>query len=530
MNSLRLLPEPREGRAAGLERCRILHLEDSSIDAALVRAHLPEGELGCEITLAAGGAEYRAALRAGGFDIILADYQLPDFDGLAALELARDLAPEVPFIFVSGTLGEEAAVEAMRRGAADYVLKQRLARLPVAVSRALAEARMRMEERHMRAAIAEGEERYRLIVESARDYAIFTTDLDGRVTSWNSGAARILGFREEEILGRPAELIFTPEDRARGLPAAEMRDALAGGGAEDDRWHLRADGSRFWAAGALMPLRGTGGEVRGFLKILRDRTDLQRAEERRAVLIGELNHRVKNTLATVQSLAEQTLRASRGPDAFVPTFRARLLALARAHDLLTRESWEGATIRDTVETALAPWREDGCRIDAEGPDLRLLPRQALALAMAVQELATNAAKHGALSVADGRVALSWWQEGREVVLGWVERGGPAVRTPERRGFGSRLLGRPLATELHGEVRIDYPVTGVVCSIRFPLEDASGASETPLGDLLDAKAADASARVTAPKTLQAAIAGRSQVVELRGIEPLTSSLRTTRSPN
>jgi PAS domain S-box-containing protein len=406
------------------------------------------------------------------------------------------VAPETPFIFVSGTLGEEAAVEAMRQGATDYVLKQRLARLPVAVARAMAEARLRGEERRMRAALGEGEERYRLIIESARDYAIFTTDVGGRVTSWNTGAQRILGFPAEEILGRPADLIYTPEDRAAGRPAEEMRLALAHGSALDERWHLRRDGVRFWAAGTLFPLRGEGGAARGFLKILRDRTDWRRAEERRAVLIGELNHRVKNTLATVQSLAEQTLRASRGPDAFVPAFRARLLALSRAHDLLTRESWEGATVLDTVETALEPWRDGSGRIRLDGPALRLSPRQALALAMAAQELAANAAKHGALSAEGGRVEVAWRLEGGEVVLDWREAGGPAVRTPERRGFGTRLLGRPLATELHGSVTVAYPAAGVTCAIRFPLEDGGAPTDTPLGDLIDAKAADASSRAPA----------------------------------
>jgi PAS domain S-box-containing protein len=465
---------------------RILHLEDSAIDAALVQAHLSAGDPPCEITLADGQASYRAALSGGRYDVILADYQLPDFDGLSALRIAREHAPETPFIFVSGTLGEETAVEAMRQGATDYVLKQRLARLPVAVSRAVAETRMRAEERRMRVALGEGEERYRLIVESARDYAIFTTDLAGVVTSWNSGAQRILGFPAEEILGGSSEVMFTPEDRAARRLEAEMREALERGSAEDERWHLKRDGSRFWAMGAMMPLRGEGTEVRGFLKILRDRTDWRRAEERRAVLIGELNHRVKNTLATVQSLAEQTLRGSRGPGAFVPAFRARLLALARAHDLLTRESWEGATLRDTLEVALAPWRDGHGRISLRGPELRLTPRQALALAMGAQELATNAAKHGALSATGGRVLLSWHLAGSDVAVEWAEEGGPPVRTPDRRGFGTRLLGRPLATELHGEVRVDFAVEGVTCSIRFPREQTGATAATPLGDLVDAQ--------------------------------------------
>ncbi len=468
-------------------RWRVLHLEDSPIDAELVLAHLGGGELDCDVKLVETQAAFAVALAGEAFDIILADYQVPDSNGLSALVIARELPPGTPFIFVSGTLGEETAVEAMRIGATDYVLKQRLARLPVAVARALAEARLREEQRQALAALREGEERNRLILESARDYAIFTTDLEGVVTSWNTGAQRILGYRADEILGRRMEIIFIPEDRDSGRPAAEMAEALRSGGASDDRWHQRRDGSRFWATGATMPLRGEGGAVRGFLKILRDRTEARRAEERRAVLIGELNHRVKNTLASVQSLAEQTLRSSPGPEEFVPAFQARLLALSRAHDLLTRESWEGATLRDTAGVALAPWLDGARRITMDGPAVRLAPREALALAMGLQELATNAAKHGALSRPGGRVALRWEVRGTELALDWVESDGPPVQPPSRRGFGSRLLGRALAAELRGTVELRFDPQGAACRIRFPPEDGPDLAATPHGDLRDAKA-------------------------------------------
>jgi len=471
------VPLPAAPTGAG---CRILHLEDSPIDAELVAAQLARSGLACAVAWVETGAAFRAALSGGGFDLILADYVLPDFDGLAALAIARELAPGTPFIFVSGTLGEEAAVDAVKQGATDYVLKQRLSRLQVAVGRALAEARGRAEHRDAQAALAESEERYRLIVESAGEHAIFTTDLAGAVTTWNVGAERILGHAAEEIVGRSAAAVFTPEDRAAGRLAEEMRLALGEGCGDDERWHLRKDGTRFWASGLMVPLRDGAGGVRGFLKILSDRTERRRAEERRALLVAELNHRVKNTLATVQSLSEQTLKSSPGPGEFAPAFRGRLMALARAHDLLTQEDWEGATLGNVVQAALAPWLggADGGRIDVGGPHVRLAPRQALALSMAVHELATNAAKHGALSAPGGRVSLAWRREGAAIAVGWVEAGGPPVRPPKRRGFGTRLLGRSLSAELGGAVELDFAPEGVRCAARLPL--LTGAASASAG--------------------------------------------------
>jgi PAS domain S-box-containing protein len=210
-----------------------------------------------------------------------------------------------------------------------------------------------------RAALREREERLHLILNSAADYAIFTTDLARRVTSWNAGAERVLGWAEGEIVGHSADVIFTPEDRASGRPEWEAATALAEGRAENERWHLRKDGSRFWASGLAMPLRdpvaGPDAPPLGLLTVMRDHTERREAEERRALLAHELNHRVKNTLVVVQSL---TLLATRGgsPDlsAFAAAFQRRILALARAHDLLTREDWIGAPLDGVVRAGLAP--------------------------------------------------------------------------------------------------------------------------------------------------------------------------------
>lgn len=205
-----------------------------------------------------------------------------------------------------------------------------------------------------------------------------------------------------------------------------------------------------------------------------DITDRKHAEGQRTLLINELNHRVKNTLATVQSLAMQSLRGgARGVDAR-DRFEARLTALARAHDLLTVEGWRGAMLGDIVERALAPFRTSEARVAASGPSLRITPKQALALSMAMHELGTNALKYGALSNNTGRVSIDWRTDQADgsviLELSWREEGGPPVRPPTRKGFGSRLLEKNLARELDGAAIIDYRPAGVACRVTCRLEE------------------------------------------------------------
>jgi two-component sensor histidine kinase len=157
-------------------------------------------------------------------------------------------------------------------------------------------------------------------------------------------------------------------------------------------------------------------------------------------------------------------------------FQNRLFALARAHDILTRDNWEGAELREIVGEVVEPYcRQSGGRCDIDGPRVRLTPSMALALSMAVHELATNAAKYGSLSVPTGHVSISWTTmpgEPRRLALVWRERGGPPVAPPTRRGFGTRLIERSLAQELAGDVSLAYVPTGVVCTIKAPLPEGS----------------------------------------------------------
>ena len=318
-------------------------------------------------------------------------------------------------------------------------------------------------EREVAALRGEAEQR-RLILASATGYAIFTIDDAGLVTSWNTGAERLLRFREDEIIGREGRILFTPEDRAKGEPELELSTALARGRAENERWHVRKDGSRFWGSGLVMRLQHG---VPGLLKIMRDETERRHADELRKLLIGELDHRVKNMLAMVRSVADQTLENVDSLAAFKTAFTSRLFALAGAHDLLTRETWVSADLQRLVWSVLESWIEDG-RVVVAGQSVRVGPKQALALSMALNELATNAAKYGALSRPGGRVDLIWRCEGGVCEIRWRERGGPPVSPPRRQGFGMRILNRALAMELERPVAVNFDRAGLSCVISVTL--------------------------------------------------------------
>ncbi|WP_040485815.1 sensor histidine kinase [Lutibaculum baratangense] len=325
---------------------RVLLLEDSRQDYELIIAHLRRGGGVYEVTHTAGREEFERALDDGSFDLVLADYSLPSFDGRTALRLTRERRPDLPFILVSGVLGEEVAIDSINEGATDYVLKQRMDRLPSAVSRALAEANERKERR--------------------------------------------------------------------------------------------------------------------------------RAEEHLKLLVGELSHRVKNTLATVSSIAHQTLSRSATLEEFQEAFLGRLQVLSDAHDLLFQANWGRTDLRKVLERTLQPFEaRPGIGLRLEGPSIMIPPRSAVTISLVLHELATNAAKYGALSSEGGYVHLGWdvtqQEDGSNLVsLKWRERDGPTVAPPTRRGFGRTLIERGAAYELDGTSRLSYHADGVACDISFPL--------------------------------------------------------------
>jgi two-component sensor histidine kinase/PAS domain-containing protein len=223
------------------------------------------------------------------------------------------------------------------------------------------------------------------------------------------------------------------------------------------------------------PIRDAEGQVSGIFVEGMDVTERTQAAERQQMLVNELNHRVKNSLATVQSITTQTLRSATTLEGATSAIEDRIQSLARAHDTLTRENWSGADLEEVLRRALEPFeRREDPRFVLRGGAVRLSPSQALALALAFHELATNAAKYGALSDPAGRVEVVWRRAGAELKLAWREQGGPPVAPLERRGFGSRLLERGLSRELGGSVDLTFAPAGVVCEIVMPLvEPAAG---------------------------------------------------------
>lgn len=218
------------------------------------------------------------------------------------------------------------------------------------------------------------------------------------------------------------------------------------------------------------PILGSDGKAVGVFVEGSDVTDRVRAEEQQKLLLDELNHRVKNTLATVQSIAAQTLRTNPEPRSFRDAFEARLMALSATHNLLTASNWRGASLRDVLSVEFQPYGTD--RYVFEGPDVELSSAEALTLGLLFHELATNAAKYGALSSSRGCVEVTWQvvRENDEPVLAldWREQGGPSVTQPSRRGFGSRLIERSLKGELRGEAALDFQPEGLRCRAKLPL--------------------------------------------------------------
>ena len=247
------------------------------------------------------------------------------------------------------------------------------------------------------------------------------------------------------------------------------------------------DGVFRWIAvkGELVLDPTTGKPVR-MIGICQDVTDRKRAEEHQALLINELNHRVKNTLATVQSIVAQSFRNSRSAQEAHESFQARLMALSRTHDILTRENWRSASLHEIVSETIAPYSEGANRFSIHGPELRLKPGTVVPLSMALHELCTNAVKYGALSNEIGRIAIHWQvtdQAGAaRLMLRWAESNGPIVSEPRNRGFGSRLIERGLAHQLSGRVQLTFDPAGVVCTIEFPLNSAAELRSMPVPEV------------------------------------------------
>jgi PAS domain S-box-containing protein len=291
------------------------------------------------------------------------------------------------------------------------------------------------------------------IVESSDD-AIISKDLDGNIKSWNRGAERLFGYTASEVIGRPVTVLIPP-DRIDEEPS--ILERLRRGERIDhyETVRRRKNGDLIDISLTVSPIFSADGRVIGASKIARDITIAKRAQEQQKVLLAEIMHRVKNTLATVQAIASQTLR--RAPAEERDAFTARLHALSKAHDLLTSDKWDRAPLRAVVEAAIGPFQRE--RFVLEGPEAWLSASTSLHLTLALHELATNAAKYGALSNTAGRVHVRWkTADTGQFRFSWQERGGPPVAQPERKGFGSTLIERTFQ-----RVRLRFSPRGLTCA-------------------------------------------------------------------
>ncbi|HET9812416.1 MAG TPA: chemotaxis protein CheB [Sphingomicrobium sp.] len=317
-------------------------------------------------------------------------------------------------------------------------------------------------------------ERARLaaIVDSTHD-AIIGHTLDGTVTNWNAAAERLFGNTAEEAIGQPVAALV-----AKGR-AEEMRallDSVRRGEAVEqiDIVHTRGSGEDTHITLSVSPITDREGEVIGAATLAHDITERHEAATHRELLMHELSHRVKNVLATVQAIALQTLPSSPSLAPFRKVFVERLQALAATHALLLDGDWTGVSLRDVAKAELAPYQSNGeesPRWTLKGRDVALDPKTALSLGLALHELATNAVKYGALSVPAGHIELSWRlkRSERKLSLTWVERDGPPVEPPQRRGFGSRLIEEGLEYELDADVKLDYKPEGLRCDVDVVLD-------------------------------------------------------------
>jgi PAS domain S-box-containing protein len=302
------------------------------------------------------------------------------------------------------------------------------------------------------------------------DDAIITKDLDGIITSWNPAAERIFGYSAEEVLGQSV-LILIPTERHDEEPF--ILDRIRRGERVDhyETVRRRKDGTYIDISLTVSPIKDADGTVMGASKIARDITDRKRSEAQIAALAGEAEHRAKNVLAVVQAVVRLSQGAT--PEDLKQAIDGRIRALANVHTLFVQSRWSGAELRSLVEEELSPYSRGGTRARVEGPSVLLARDAAQTKAVALHELATNAAKYGALSRDEGRVDVMWSRaDDGSLVVRWTESGGPHVYTPSHGGFGTRVINSMLQG-VDGKVSFNWRAEGLECRIVLPTSSLQG---------------------------------------------------------
>jgi PAS domain S-box-containing protein len=298
------------------------------------------------------------------------------------------------------------------------------------------------------------------------DDAIVSKNLDGIITSWNRGAERIFGYLAEEVSGKPITILIPPE---RHHEEDVILERIRRGDRVDhfETIRRRKDGNLIDMSLTISPVRDANGKVVGASKIARDISERKRSEAQISVLAREAEHRAKNLLANVKAVVH--LSQAGTPDGLKEAIEGRIKALANVHSLFVQSRWRGAELGNLVKQELSPYSHEGeerTRID--GPTVMLKPDVAQAIAVALHELATNAAKYGALSRAKGEVHVKWsFAADDRVMLRWTEAAGPPVNPPTHKGFGTDVIGAMIRAHVGGDMRLDWRTEGLVCEIALP---------------------------------------------------------------
>lgn len=456
------------------EALKILAVDDVPENLIALEAALDQP--GVELVTVASGVEALELLLREDFALALLDVQMPEMDGFELAELMRgtERTRGVPIIFLTAVATDERRkFRGYETGAVDYLLK------PLDITELNSKVAVFVELARQRREIARQRDELGLALGRLRAHgdnsplAVLEIDANLRVVSWYRSAEREIGFTAENLLGTKVEdapfLIGT--DRSRFLE--EMRSLLAAGDRREMQQHrfMRADGTVCEGEWYCSSLAGTGLRPASVMIELLDVTARHRAEATQRLLIGELNHRVKNTLATVQAIASQGLRHARSPEDFHSAFTGRLQALARAHSLLSGTTWEPASLRCLIADQVAIGAVSEDRLNLTGPDIDLPPELALRFSLILHELTTNAHKYGALSNEVGVVLLEWTHAAGMLDFTWREQGGPTVSTPQRRGFGSTLIENSMTAD-GARISAEFAPAGVRWNLALPLAAGS----------------------------------------------------------
>ncbi len=465
------------------EPVKFLIVDDLPENIRALEALLKRDDL--EVHAARSGREALELLLCNDYALALLDVQMPEMDGFELAELMRgtERTRQVPIIFITASASDEGRrFRGYEAGAVDFIFKP----VDPIVMRSKAQVffdigRQQRELNRQRNELQQtsrelGDALRRLHAHSDNSpLAIVEFDPDLRIVSWSKGAERLFGWTARDMVGRRFdEPGWLAADVAVAI-SGTLTDMMAVGEqrrAVDCVRATHADGAGIDCEWYGSVLRNTSGRPISINVQILDVTERRRAEETQRLLIGELNHRVKNTLASVQAIAAQTLRHTGSPESFSETFSSRIQALARAHNILSDATWHGARLEQLIIDQLRLGTVDESRISISGPDVALAAGPAVRLALIFHELCTNANKYGALRSPEGRITLTWALDSERLAIRWQETGSAGILAPTRKGFGTTLIQQSLRAD-NGSAAASYADDGVTWEFSLELAPAEG---------------------------------------------------------